>query len=522
MPHDVFISYSHHDKFAADAVCAKLEQHGIRCWIAPRDVELGSAWAGAIIHAINNTRIMVLVFSSNANESPQICKEVERAVNKGVVIVPLRIEDVAPTDSLEYFMSNVHWLDALTPPLEKHLDQLAGTVKIMLERMAISNSPIPRVPAATFLPAPEPTSTHVMSAPSGVKIPQSKPFPRRPLRTLAAVVTTVLSISLLVAIYLVHKSHTPPNFLREKTLSGHIDAVEAVAFSGDGAWLASGGFDGMVKTWDAVSGNSVRTLHRFPHAVFSVAFSPDSRVLASESGAVVTLWDLATSEQLRVLSIDGNDSGSSIGSAASATNICKAVFSPDGRLLASGHGDSIILLWDAIGGAHIRTLPSHLKLVVSLAFSPDGSLLAAGGFAASESDATVEVWNVATGNETRSMPGHDGRAYSVAFSPDGRVLASSGYDSNIILWDVLTGHQLHRLAGHQGTVDSVAFSPDGRWLASGSQDRTIKIWNVSTGNFVDTLPCCSSEVESVAFSPDGRQLASGNVDKTITLWRRNN
>ena len=129
MAHDVFISYSHHDKAAADAVCAKLEQHQIRCWIAPRDVVPGIEWADSIINAISNTRIMVLVFSSNANDSPQIRKEVERAVHKGVIIVPLRIEDVVPTRSLEYFMSNVHWLDAITPPIEKHLDHLAGTVK---------------------------------------------------------------------------------------------------------------------------------------------------------------------------------------------------------------------------------------------------------------------------------------------------------------------------------------------------------------------------------------------------------
>jgi tetratricopeptide (TPR) repeat protein len=134
MAHDVFISYSHHDKAAADAVCAKLEQHQIRCWIAPRDVIPGIEWADCIINAIHTTRVMVLVFSSNANESPQIRKEVERAVNKGVVIVPLRIEDVVPTRSLEYFMSNVHWLDALTPPLEQHFEHLAGTVKMLIER----------------------------------------------------------------------------------------------------------------------------------------------------------------------------------------------------------------------------------------------------------------------------------------------------------------------------------------------------------------------------------------------------
>src|ERR1700751_726604 len=112
MAHDVFISYSSKDKAAADAVCARIEARGIRCWIAPRDVVPGLPYGEAIIDAINTCRIMGLVFSSNANASGHIPKEVERAVSRGVTIIPLRIEDVAPAKSLDYFISSVHWLDA--------------------------------------------------------------------------------------------------------------------------------------------------------------------------------------------------------------------------------------------------------------------------------------------------------------------------------------------------------------------------------------------------------------------------
>jgi hypothetical protein len=129
MSHDVFISYSNKDKTVADAVCAKLEQNKVRCWIAPRDIDAGSEWGESIVHAINGSRAMVLVFSRSANESPQIRREVERAVNKGVIIVPFRIENVIPTKSLEYFMGAVHWLDALTPPIESHLDRLSEIVR---------------------------------------------------------------------------------------------------------------------------------------------------------------------------------------------------------------------------------------------------------------------------------------------------------------------------------------------------------------------------------------------------------
>ena len=130
--HDVFISYSSKDKAAADAACNVLERNGVRVWIAPRDILPGVGWAESLIGGINNARVMVLVYSSNANHSPQIEREVERAINKGLPVVPFRVEDVAPSATLEYFISETHWLDAFTPPLEHHLERLADAVKRLL------------------------------------------------------------------------------------------------------------------------------------------------------------------------------------------------------------------------------------------------------------------------------------------------------------------------------------------------------------------------------------------------------
>lgn len=129
MAHDVFISYSSKDKTVADAVCAELEKIEVRCWIAPRDIHPGAEYGESIVEGINASRVMVLIFSNSANESPQIRREVERAVNKGVIIVPFRIEDVPPTRSLEYFIGAVHWLDALTPPMGRHIENLAADVR---------------------------------------------------------------------------------------------------------------------------------------------------------------------------------------------------------------------------------------------------------------------------------------------------------------------------------------------------------------------------------------------------------
>jgi hypothetical protein len=133
MAHDVFISYSSKDKPTADAACAVLEAKGIRCWAAPRDITPGADWGEAILDAINGARAFVLVLSSNANASPQIKREVERAVNHGLAVIPLRIEDVKPAKALEYFVSTPHWLDAFNPPLEKHLNYLAEVIRHILD-----------------------------------------------------------------------------------------------------------------------------------------------------------------------------------------------------------------------------------------------------------------------------------------------------------------------------------------------------------------------------------------------------
>jgi hypothetical protein len=204
MAHDVFISHSAKDKVTADAVCGMLESQGVRCWIAPRDVLPSMEWGRAIVEAIEESRIMVLVFTANANDSPQIRREVERAVNCGVAILPLRIEDVLPDKGLDYFIGNVHWLDALTPPFETHLKNLAGTIKIVLARMepreappvqpAIAReAPVVAKPAEAttappaepaFAPPPQPSAAK-RSAPAPalhaepVAVPPAEPRPER-------------------------------------------------------------------------------------------------------------------------------------------------------------------------------------------------------------------------------------------------------------------------------------------------------------------------------------------------------
>ena len=136
MTHDVFISYSSRDKAASDAACHVLERNGLRCWIAPRDITAGLPYAEAIMDGIAASKVLVLIFSRHADTSAQVGREVERAISKGRTVIPFRIEDVAPSRAMEYYLSSPHWLDAFPPPLEHHLERLARNVKTLLGREA--------------------------------------------------------------------------------------------------------------------------------------------------------------------------------------------------------------------------------------------------------------------------------------------------------------------------------------------------------------------------------------------------
>ena len=159
MSHDVFICHSSKDRTLANAICAKLEANRIRCWIAPRDVVPGLEYAQSIVEAIGATRLTVLVFSQNANQSPHVHRELERTASHGIPILPFRVEDVVPAPSVEYFISDAHWLDALTPPMEEHLDYLVGTVRLILDREAAKTGGDPMAVATGTMAAPPAPAT---------------------------------------------------------------------------------------------------------------------------------------------------------------------------------------------------------------------------------------------------------------------------------------------------------------------------------------------------------------------------
>jgi WD40 repeat protein len=291
----------------------------------------------------------------------------------------------------------------------------------------------------------------------------------------------------------------------EITQTANMGAVRSMAFSPDGKRIASGGRLGTVRMWKAETGVDIaQMVHMDGTTVNAVALSPDGRWVASKIIVLETVrvWEVETSTEIAWLADEA---------------LADAVaFSPDGQSIASVTEDSSIgsrevRVWDLATGAEIARL-AHEAEVGALAFSPDGQLIASGS-----RDGMVRVWEVETGTEIFRLT-HGGWVETVVFSPDGRWIASVAWQEDTVrVWDVETGVQIAWLV-HDRTVNAVALSPDGRWLASasGNWPSEVWVWDVETGAQIARLTY--DRVVAVAFNPDGQRLSLGSGDGTVQVW----
>lgn len=243
-------------------------------------------------------------------------------------------------------------------------------------------------------------------------------------------------------------------------------------------------------------------------AVFTVAYSPDSQLLAS-AGAdqKVHIWAVASGQEVRQLT---GHTGS----------VRSAVFSSDGQLIASASEDKTVRVWAVTSGNQIRQLTGHTDSVTAVRFSPNGQQLVS-----ASADGTVRIWEVASGQEVRQLRGHAGAVWAAAFHPNGQLIISAGADKTARIWDVASGLEVRQLTNHQSIVWSAEFSPNGEWMMTASEDEKARIWNATSGQEIHRVNGDTSAVDetgnvrAAAFSPDGQQVVGAIATGMVLVWK---
>jgi len=294
------------------------------------------------------------------------------------------------------------------------------------------------------------------------------------------------------------------------TLSGHGDRIWGVAFSLDGKRLATASLDKTARVWDATTGKELRTLSGHLDMVLGIAFSPDGKQIATASAdKTVKVWDAVSGKELRTLS-------------GHSDMVYGVAFSPDGKRLATASADQTAKVWDVTSGKILRTLPEttpgttpETTKFTCIAFRPDGKTVAAGG-----EDGTARVWDATFGGPALvTLSSQTSGVMGVAFQPGGNRVATASLDGTVKIWNSSSGQLLRTLSRHAGGVSAVAFDRYGEHVATAGLDGTAKVWNISSsGGEVFSAVHSPSPLMAIAFSPDGRRIATASDDNTAKIW----
>lgn len=325
-----------------------------------------------------------------------------------------------------------------------------------------------------------------------------------------------------------------------KSFTGHTDWINNITLSPSGENFASIADDGTIKLWNNESG-LIRSADGFYNHINNISISPDGKMLASASNVSI-IWKITDGNIIKSFSTGSSDSwvaflpNSQKFSLSSYKDLSFwefsetdfvqtgtidylyaniVAYSPNqGAYATTSYSDTIDLWITMDGYSSPKALEGHTENITSLAFSPDGELLASGS-----EDNTIRLWNVINGSINKTLNQHLGAVTCITFSPDGKTLASGSDDGTIILWNIGDETLIKIMETPAGINPSgIIFSPDGQMLASGADDGSILLWQINNGELLQRLTGHTSYVTSLAYTPDGKILASSSSDGTIRLW----
>ncbi|MYI93733.1 sigma-70 family RNA polymerase sigma factor, partial [Candidatus Poribacteria bacterium] len=288
-------------------------------------------------------------------------------------------------------------------------------------------------------------------------------------------------------------------------LTEHTSVVDCLAFSLDRRTFASGSKDGTILLWGykpsdgSVSVQTKLTVDRRVLSGLNLAFSPDGKTLASGTGDTIQFWDTITGEQKSELT---------------SFNTFLS-FSPDGTtIIVCEDRKGTISLWNPITGKPDKTIPGHIDRIHSVALSPNGKTIAMGS-----ENGPIHLYDLDTIENKITLSGHERQVQSLVFSSDGKMLVSGSLDQTVRLWDVNTGEHKQTMTGHTDWVQSVALSPNGKTIASGGGDDTIRFWDIDTGTPINIVTGHTPWIGAIAFSPHNKEtITIENGDGTILFW----